>query len=95
IRQMGERMALNAPIQGTAADIIKKAMIEIDTALRGAGMGTRLVLQVHDELILEVPEEEEASAERMVVEIMEGVATLDVPLVVDVSWGRDLAAVKG
>jgi DNA polymerase-1 len=95
IRQMGERMALNAPIQGTAADIIKKAMIEIDAALRGAVMGTRLVLQVHDELILEVPEEEEAPAEKMVLEIMEGVAHLDVPLVVDVSWGRDLAAVKG
>ncbi|MFQ5522475.1 MAG: DNA polymerase I [Acidimicrobiia bacterium] len=95
IRQMGERMALNAPIQGTAADIIKKAMIAIDAALRGEEMGTRLVLQVHDELILEGPEEEEPMAEKTVVELMEGVAQLDVPLVVDVSWGRDLGSVKG
>ncbi len=94
IRQMGERMALNAPIQGTAADVIKKAMIEIDAALRSSGMGTRLVLQIHDELILEVPDDEEATAERTVVHLMEGVVELKVPLVVDVSWGRDLASVK-
>ena len=94
IRQMGERMALNAPIQGTAADIIKKAMIQIDAGLRAEGMGSRLVLQVHDELILEVPEEEAEAAEKLVVELMEGVAELDVPLVVDISWGADLASVK-
>ncbi len=95
IRQMGERMALNAPVQGTAADIIKKAMIELDQALRDEGMATTLLLQIHDELILEVPEDEKVVAEKLVVEIMEGVTGLDVPLRVDSAWGKDLAAVKG
>ncbi len=94
IRQMGERMALNAPVQGTAADIIKKAMIELDRVLRAEEMATTLLLQVHDELILEVPEDERVMAEKLVVETMEGVTGLDVPLVVDVAWGPDLASVK-
>jgi DNA polymerase-1 len=95
IRQMGERMALNAPVQGTAADIIKAAMIDLDQALRDEKMATTLLLQVHDELILEVPEEEKVVAEKLVVETMEGVTGLSVPLRVDVAWGRDLASVKG
>jgi DNA polymerase-1 len=94
IRQMGERMALNAPVQGTAADIIKRAMIELDAALRGEEMGSRLLLQVHDELILEVPEDEHDRAEKLVVETMEGVATLSVPLRIETAWGPDLASVK-
>ncbi len=94
IRQMGERMALNAPVQGTAADIIKKAMIDLDHFLRAEGMASTLLLQIHDELILEVPEEEKVVAEKLVVETMEGVAGLDVPLQVDIAWGPDLAAVK-
>lgn len=94
IRQMGERMALNAPVQGTAADIIKAAMIELDAALREEKLATTLLLQIHDELILEVPEDEKVVAEKLVTETMEGVAGLDVPLVVDVGWGRDLASVK-
>ncbi|HEX9762849.1 MAG TPA: DNA polymerase I, partial [Acidimicrobiia bacterium] len=94
IRQMGERMALNAPVQGTAADIIKKAMIDLDSAIRTEGMATTLLLQIHDELILEVPEEESEVAEKLVVETMEGVAGLDVPLKVDIAWGHDLASVK-
>lgn len=94
IRQMGERMALNAPVQGTAADIIKAAMIELDATLRSERMAATLLLQIHDELILEVPEEEKVVAEKLVVETMEGVAGLDVPLKVDVAWGPDLAAVK-
>ncbi|HSM44225.1 MAG TPA: DNA polymerase I, partial [Acidimicrobiia bacterium] len=93
IRQMGERMALNAPVQGTAADIIKAAMIELDATLRAEKMATSLLLQIHDELILEVPDEERVVAEKLVIETMEGVAGLDVPLVVDVGWGRDLASV--
>lgn len=93
IRQMGERMALNAPVQGTAADIIKSAMIELDRILREEKMATTLLLQVHDELVLEVPEEENDVAEKLVVETMEGVAGLDVPLVVDVGWGADLASI--
>jgi DNA polymerase I len=94
IRQMGERMALNAPVQGTAADIIKAAMIELDAELRKENLGATLLLQIHDELILEVPVEEKDIAEKLVVETMEGVAGLDVPLVVEVAWGPDLAAVK-
>jgi len=93
IRQMGERMALNAPVQGTAADIIKAAMIELDATLREESLATTLLLQIHDELILEVPEEEKVVAEKLVVETMEGVAGLDVPLVVDIGWGPDLASV--
>jgi DNA polymerase-1 len=94
IRQMGERMALNAPVQGTAADIIKKAMIDLDSAIREEKMASVMLLQIHDELIIEVPEDESVVAEKLVVEIMEGVAGLDVPLKVDVGWGPDLASVK-
>jgi DNA polymerase-1 len=94
IRQMGERMALNAPVQGTAADIIKKAMIELDASLRSEGLGSTLILQIHDELILESPLDELDIAEKLVVETMEGVVALDVPLKVDVATGPDLASVK-
>ncbi|MGC2241876.1 MAG: DNA polymerase I [Acidimicrobiia bacterium] len=94
IRQMGERMALNAPVQGTAADIIKKAMIDLDSSLRSEAMASALLLQIHDELILECPEEELEIAEKLVVETMEGVVDLDVPLRVDVATGPDLASVK-
>jgi DNA polymerase-1 len=91
---MGERMALNAPVQGTAADIIKKAMIDLDAGLRREGLASTLVLQIHDELILECPIEEHEIAEKLVVGTMEGVVGLDVPLVVDVATGPDLASVK-
>jgi len=94
IRQMGERMALNAPVQGTAADIIKKAMIDLDVSLRSEGLASTLILQIHDELILECPLDELDVAEKLVVETMEGVVTLDVPLRVDVATGPDLASVK-
>jgi len=94
-RQSGERMALNAPIQGSAADIIKKAMINLDSALRTERLASTLILQIHDELILESPEDELIRAEKLVVETMESVVDLDVPLRVDVSTGPDLAAVKG
>jgi len=94
IRQMGERMALNAPVQGTAADIIKAAMIDLDAGLREERLASTLLLQIHDELILEVPEDERVVAEKLVVETMEGVAGLDVPLKVDIAWGPDLASVK-
>ena len=87
-------MALNAPVQGTAADIIKKAMIELDSTLRSEGMASTLLLQIHDELILECPEDELVVAEKVVVDRMEGVAGLDVPLKVDVATGPDLASTK-
>ena len=94
IRQMGERMALNAPVQGSAADIIKKAMVDLDTGLREAGLETTLLLQIHDELILEAPEHEVTEAEELTRSLMEGVAKLDVPLRVDLSTGTNLADAK-
>jgi DNA polymerase-1 len=94
IRQMGERMALNAPVQGTAADIIKRAMIDLDGQLTARGMATTLLLQVHDELILESPPEELEAAMKLTRETMEGVVELAVPLKVDTDTGATLAEVK-
>ncbi len=88
IRQFGERVAQNTPIQGTAADLIKAAMIRIQETLDRDFPDTRLILQVHDELLLEVPEGEVAVVGSMVVETMEGAMELDVPLVVDAGVGR-------
>jgi len=93
-RQMGERMALNAPIQGSAADIIKKAMIAVDAALESGGLQTTLILQVHDELVLECPADELEAATALTVELMEGVAALSVPLTVDIGTGTNLGEVK-
>ncbi|MBU1227493.1 MAG: DNA polymerase I, partial [Actinobacteria bacterium] len=95
IRQAGERMALNAPIQGAAADIIKQAMIELDVRLTGEWMATAMLLQVHDELVFEVPEGEMERAEALVREVMEGVSVLEVPLLVDIATGRTLGDAKG
>jgi DNA polymerase-1 len=84
-RQMGERMALNAPIQGSAADIIKKAMIDLDAGLESGSFGAELILQIHDELVLEVPLDEIEAVTQLTINTMESVATLSVPL--KVSWG--------
>ncbi len=89
LREAAERMAINTPIQGSAADLIKMAMIRVDREFREAGMEARLILQVHDELIVEAPEREAASSERILREAMEGVAKLSVPLTVSVSRGRN------
>jgi len=89
IRAEAERMAINTPIQGTAADLIKKAMIQIHTRLKKEKSRARLLLQVHDELLLEVPEEETDSVEAMVKQEMEGVHALQVPLKVDTKIGRN------
>ncbi len=86
-REMAERMALNAPIQGSAADIIKVAMINVDRELRAQGMATRLLLQVHDELVLEVAPGEEAAAELVLREQMGSATALSVPLDVSVGTG--------
>ncbi len=94
IRQMGERMALNAPVQGTAADIIKKAMIDLDERLREEKLESLVLLQIHDELILECPIAELDSVEKVVIDSMEQVTQLDVPLRIDVATGTDLASVK-
>lgn len=86
-RQMAERMALNAPIQGTAADIIKLAMIRLDAALREEHLASQLLLQVHDEVILEVPDHELEQVESLVIETLSQVADLHVPLEVDTATG--------
>ncbi len=86
-RQMAERMALNAPIQGTAADIIKLAMIELQQALDQHDVHTRQVLQVHDEVVLEVPDDEVDEVREVVVTTLSGVADLAVPLDVDTALG--------
>jgi len=87
-REGAERMALNAPIQGSAADIIKVAMLRVDAALREAGMRSRLLLQVHDELVLEVADGERDELERLVRAAMGAAAELSVPLEVSVGSGR-------
>ena len=94
IRQMGERMALNAPVQGTAADIIKKAMIVLSSRLGQVSPSCNLLLQIHDELVIEAPEEDLDDVAALTVEVMEGVAELAVPLKVDVAFGRNLAECK-
>ncbi|MDO9485337.1 MAG: DNA polymerase I [Actinomycetota bacterium] len=86
-REMAERMALNAPIQGTAADIIKLAMLGVAEALQAEGLRSRMMLQVHDELVLEVAPGEEAALREVVVRCMMGAMSLDVPLEVSLGLG--------
>ena len=96
MRQREEREAINAPIQGTAADIVKLAMIALPEALRKAGLNARMLLQVHDELIFEVPEDELERTVPVVKSLMESAMTLDVPLVCDARAGdnwRELKAI--
>jgi DNA polymerase I len=87
IRSFAERTAMNTPIQGSAADIIKKAMIDMADALKDQGLKTRLLLQVHDELIFEAPEEEIETLKKLVPDVMENALELKVPLKVDYSYG--------
>ena len=92
-RGFAERTAVNTPLQGTAADLIKLAMIAIDRQLRERKLKTRMLLQVHDELLFEVPREETGEIEQLVRSTMEGVVKLNVPLVADLAFGgnwRDL-----
>jgi DNA polymerase-1 len=94
IRMMGERMAQNAPVQGTAADIFKLAMVNLDRAIDAHGLASRMILTVHDELVLEVPLAEHDTLVTLVPEVMESVCTLKVPLRVDVHTGRTWADAK-
>lgn len=89
VSQAAERVAFNTVFQGTAADIIKKAMIEIDKQLPQISDKTRMLLQVHDELIFEVPENEIETVRPKITEIMQNAATLDVPLIVDSGVGKN------
>jgi len=87
VRQREEREAINAPIQGTAADIMKLAMIRLSAALQNAGLSARLLLQVHDELVLECPAEERVQTARVVQQVMENAYPLTVPLTTEARWG--------
>jgi DNA polymerase I len=95
IRQAGERQAMNAGIQGLAADIFKVALVRIETALEDAGMASVLILQVHDEVLLDVPPTEHDHAAKLVVEAMSGAVDLSVPLEVNLSFGATWADAKG
>jgi DNA polymerase-1 len=94
-RSFMERAAINAPLQGTAADIIKRAMIRVPPALKAAGLSARMLLQVHDELLFEVPEAEVVATAELVGKVMEGAPSpavrLSVPLVAEAGWGRNWA----
>ncbi|NBK99206.1 MAG: hypothetical protein EOM50_14540 [Erysipelotrichia bacterium] len=93
-REFGKRAAMNAPIQGSAADLIKLAMIKVDRLLKEKNLKSKMILQVHDELIFDVYEDEKEQVEQIVKEGMEHVCKLDVPLVVDGSFGKDYYDVK-
>ncbi len=94
VQQAGRRMALNAPIQGSAADLMKKAMIDTWEAFKKYRLDTKIILQVHDELVLEVPEKEKHAVEGLVRDKMENVFPLQVPLKVHLGWGRNWAEAK-
>ena len=94
IRMQGERMALNTPIQGSGSDILKKAMIDIDTEFKNKNIKSKMLLQIHDELVFEVKEEEIEIVKEIVKEKMENAFKLSVPLVVDINVGKDLYEAK-
>ena len=93
-RESAKRAAMNAPVQGTAADLIKLAMNRVHQALIDEGLKTRMVLQIHDELIFAVPKEEKEKAYSLIKGIMENALDLDVPLLVDGGFGRDWYSAK-
>ena len=95
MRSFGERVALNMPIQGTAANIIKLAMVRVHSRLAREGLAARLIMQVHDELIVECPEEEASRVEALLQQEMQGVAELSVPLLAEAHTGRNWLAAKG
>lgn len=84
---------MNTPVQGSAADLIKRAMIDLHRELQERKLRSRLILQIHDELLLEVPEAEADEAKGLVTRVMEGALKLDVPLVADARLGRSWAEV--
>ncbi len=94
LRSFAERTAINTPIQGTAADIMKKAMIDVQFALEAAKCQSRILLQVHDELVLEVVESEKEQVAELVRSAMENAVQLDIPLLADVNFGRNWAETK-
>ena len=95
VRQAAERQAMNAGIQGLAADIFKVALVRVDGALTDGGYRSRLVLQVHDEVVVEVAHDERDVVGPLVIELMRHAAELSVPLEVNVAWGATWAEAKG
>lgn len=93
-RSFAERIAMNTPIQGTAADIMKMAMIEVDRRMKEAGLRSRVLLQVHDELVAECVASEKETVAKLLKETMEGIVTLAVPLVADINEGKNWAETK-
>lgn len=89
IRSGGERIALNTPIQGTSADIIKKAMVEIDNELKNRNLSVKMIVQVHDELVFDCPKEEFDEVREIIRNVMENTYLLNVPLKVDIEYGDD------
>jgi len=89
IRQTGERIALNTPIQGSSADIIKKAMIDLFEKMNERKLKSKMIIQIHDELIFDVKEDELEELKALVKEVMENVYKLDVPLIVETSLGKN------
>ena len=85
VRQFGERAAMNTPVQGTAADIMKIAMIKVFKELQKRNLKTKIVLQVHDEMMLEAPIEEKEEVKKILKQCMEGAANLKVPLIAEIS----------
>ena len=94
-RSFGERVARNMPIQGSAADIMKLAMVRVQRRLEREAMQAKMILQVHDELIVECPKEEAEKTAQILREEMEQVAALSVPLTVDVNWAENWMEAKG
>ena len=88
-RKAAERIAINSPVQGSAADLIKVAMINLSSKLKTNNMRSRMILQVHDELIFECVPNEESELESLVKQEMEGVFDLKAPLIVDTGWGAN------
>ena len=94
IRQSGERIALNTPVQGTAADIIKLAMVKVYKAFKDNNLKSKMIIQVHDELIFDVPKEELGKVQKIVTDIMDNVCDLSVPLDIDIHYGKNWAEAK-
>ena len=94
VRQIGERLAMNSPIQGSAADIIKIAMIRVYEAIRKAGLRSKLILQIHDELVINTYPEEKETVEKLLVENMESAYKMAVELKADVNEGKNWYELK-
>ena len=94
IRQSGERIALNTPIQGTAADIIKLAMVKVYKAFKENNLKSKMIIQVHDELIFDTAEDELETVKQIVTDVMDNVCELTVPLSIDINYGKNWAEAK-